>query len=252
MDRAGAMYAEALAAVEDSEHSISTETHLRLYLRFAEATVASGNTEEGLVAYTKARALADVLAAEPVPSGALKTLHRVGALERAALASHAFSAIQASRVRFRFIVFKLNIYVYCSFLKGDVVSSLDGLLQALNLWNRAGEMLARLNKPSPSPSHPKGPATASPNPFEVSEVPDDGLVPDKKPIFDGLQWRIIGVRFYNISSVMHACDMCSPGCLGDSVRPRAGLFHARISKGVPIFSRASADIGRFCARNRCP
>ena len=202
MDRAGGMYAEALAAVEDSDHSISTETRLRLYLRLAEATVTSGNTEESLVAYAKASALADVLTAEPIPSGILKTLHRVGALERAALASHAFSAIQACRVRFHVVLIMFNMDNYGSFPKENFVSSLDGLLQALRLWNRAAEMLSRLNKLSPPPPHPRGPATASPNPFEVSELPDDSSMPDRMPNFDGLQWRIIGVRKY-VSFVAH-------------------------------------------------
>jgi tetratricopeptide (TPR) repeat protein len=106
MDRAGGKYAEALAALEDLDQSISNQTRVRLYLRFAEATVASGNTEEALVAYAKAQALAGVLAAEPVSFALQKTLHQVGTLEHGALASHAFSAIQASRVGLHFILFK--------------------------------------------------------------------------------------------------------------------------------------------------
>lgn len=75
--------------------------------------------------------------------------------------------------------------------------SLNGLLQALRLWHRAVDTLARL---SPQPSE----ATESSNPFEMSDLKDalpavqpsplrDGP-PRKKfpsrPAIDGLEWRV--------------------------------------------------------------
>lgn len=97
------MFADALSVLEKPGNTVSTEARISLYLRYAAATAVGGNLEQGLAAYAEASTLADVLAAEPVPYGITKPLHRVHAIARAAVASDAFSTIQSSRVSSRIL-----------------------------------------------------------------------------------------------------------------------------------------------------
>lgn len=75
------------------------ETSISVYLEYATAIAEGGNIEDGLAAYAEAMSLAEVIAAEPIPSGGSKSLHRVRAIIRAASAANAFAAIQECRVR---------------------------------------------------------------------------------------------------------------------------------------------------------
>lgn len=93
------------------------------------------------------------------------------------------------------------------------------MTQALRLWNRAMESLARLNQPPPQKAKPQH-AKRESNPFDMSDLraalgeitngpattaalapalPDNPTPAAKKSdlrtsAFEGLQWRIAGVR----------------------------------------------------------
>lgn len=97
-DLAGTIFANALTIVEQPGLSVSNETRLAFYLRYAAATAANGNLDQALAAYAEATTISDVLSAEPTPSNIPKSLHRVGTIIRAALAADAFAAIQSGRV----------------------------------------------------------------------------------------------------------------------------------------------------------
>lgn len=97
-DLAGTIFANALAVLDKSSHSVSSEIRLSLYLRYAAATAANGELDQALAAYTEAASISDILSAEPTPSNIPKSLHRVTTIVRAAIAADAFAAIQSGRV----------------------------------------------------------------------------------------------------------------------------------------------------------
>ncbi|KAG6876650.1 hypothetical protein C0993_001514 [Termitomyces sp. T159_Od127] len=105
---------------------------------------------------------------------------RVKRVEMAAIASQVFSLIQYSM--------------------GDVSATVDGMLQALRLWNKAADSLMRL-----SPVHSPSQALKNDDPFEISSLKDalskmstedtvkelspQKTFPQRNPM-DGLEWRI--------------------------------------------------------------
>lgn len=111
-DRANNMFDLALAEVERDGFNVSNEARFRLFVRYAEATVINGNMEQGLTAYAQAQDLNDLISEEPVASGPSKGLQRATTLEMAALAAHAFSSIQFSRVS--------NASTSAELLRGDI------------------------------------------------------------------------------------------------------------------------------------
>ncbi|KAI0324727.1 hypothetical protein GY45DRAFT_1357090 [Cubamyces sp. BRFM 1775] len=126
--------------------ALSQELVILFLLRYAEAQALMGEVLKASLTYCDAVATAaDFIVEEKGLPTAQRIRVRTALLERAAEAALAYATIQDSR--------------------DDPTSSLEGLLQALRLWNRAIDTLARLQ-----PSTPK--ATTDDNPFEVPKLPD--------------------------------------------------------------------------------
>lgn len=87
---------------------------------------------------------------------------RAKMLELTAAAAHVFGLIQFENVRI-----ELSPYIRPTdpFIQGDVSASLDGLLQALRLWNRSVDTLSRLSSPAP-----KSAASGEADPFAMSSL----------------------------------------------------------------------------------
>ncbi|KAI0918289.1 hypothetical protein AcV5_002308 [Taiwanofungus camphoratus] len=178
-EKAASIYSQALTAIRN----VGTTTEIRtlFLLRYAESLAASGNVLKGSSIYCEALALSDALSSDTKGlSTSQRVKLRVAVLQRAAIAATTFSAIQ-----------------YC---KDDPAMSFNGLLQALRLWNRAIETLARLSSSSSKSSGEEI------NPFEVTHSEDaqsnpgnrctlsEQVAPSRalslKSSMDGMEWRI--------------------------------------------------------------
>ncbi|KAI0075567.1 hypothetical protein K474DRAFT_1599575 [Panus rudis PR-1116 ss-1] len=145
MQRAGNLYAHLLNAVRNP--GVTNETRILYYLRYAELLGATGNILKGSSIYCEAHAAAEKsLDDDKGTTTSQKVKAKVSLLERAAVAASTFAVIQYS--------------------KDDPNASLNGLLQALRLYNRAIETLTRLAPPPPSSK----PDDKSDNPFDMSDV----------------------------------------------------------------------------------
>ncbi|KAI0360283.1 hypothetical protein OH77DRAFT_1393661 [Trametes cingulata] len=143
-EKAIAILAHVLPAIRSG--TLSQEVVILFLLRYAEAQAAAGEVLKASMTYCDAVAsAADFVVDEKGLPTAQRIRVRTALLERAAEAALAYAAIQDAR--------------------DDPTSSLQGLLQALRLWNRAIDTLSRLQ-----PSTPK-PATED-NPFEVPKPAD--------------------------------------------------------------------------------
>lgn len=89
---------------------------------------------------------------------AQRILLRAGLLEQAAVAASTFSTIQHTRVSLKTSWIR---HVKLTTMQDDPVTSINGMLQALRLWNRAFDTLSRLD---PSPSFSKSEQNSD-NPF---------------------------------------------------------------------------------------
>ncbi|KAI0674723.1 peptidase family C50-domain-containing protein [Trametes maxima] len=143
-EKAVSVLAHVLPAIRSG--TLSQEVTILFLLRYAEAQAATGEVLKASVTYCDAVAAAADLVVEKSLPTAQRIRVRAALLERAAEAALAYAAIQDAR--------------------DDPTSSLEGLLQALRLWNRAIDTLSRLQ-----PSAPK-PATED-NPFEVPKPPTE-------------------------------------------------------------------------------
>ncbi|KZV89225.1 hypothetical protein EXIGLDRAFT_771939 [Exidia glandulosa HHB12029] len=155
--------------------------------------------ELSIIEYRRAAKMCDALEDERIPTTALRIRNRALQLERSALACSVFASIELSR--------------------DNPYSAVGALTQALRLWNRAVDSLARLNqppppKPKPKPQHQKRDS----NPFDMSDLrealgeitngppttsaalapalPDNPAPSTKKAVprtgvFEGLQWRMV-------------------------------------------------------------
>ncbi|KAI0646724.1 peptidase family C50-domain-containing protein [Trametes meyenii] len=136
-EKAVSVLAHVLPAIRSG--TLPQEVVILFLLRYAEAQAATGEVLKASVTYCDAvAAAADFVIEEKSLPTAQRIRVRAALLERAAEAALAYAAIQDAR--------------------DDPTSSLEGLLQALRLWNRAIDTLSRLQ-----PSVPK-PATED-NPF---------------------------------------------------------------------------------------
>ncbi|KAG5639575.1 hypothetical protein H0H81_012246 [Sphagnurus paluster] len=140
--------------------------------------VRSGKaSEEASIAYCEALNLSETFDIEEKgPSTTQRVRMRVGRLERAALASHVFGLIQ--------------------YFKDDVTKALDSMLQSLRLWNRAIDVLTRLNPQTST-------TPVEDNPFQTTSL-REVLTPDtvskelplpkrnycRRPSMDALEWRV--------------------------------------------------------------
>ncbi|KAL5499098.1 ESP1 [Sanghuangporus vaninii] len=168
--------------------AMPTSSGVLLLLRYAELLTLNGDTSESISAYEDAARAAEDLPDEDSGKGvsaAARIRSRAVSLERIAIASHVYAAIQDA--------------------KNQPVIALKALLQALRLLNRATDTLARLN----STRKPDG----SSDPFAMSDVKDtlpgsDGPIavvecgargstksPQSLVHLDALEWRIANSLF---------------------------------------------------------
>ncbi|KAH9848957.1 peptidase family C50-domain-containing protein [Lenzites betulinus] len=139
-EKAASVLAHVLPAIRGG--TLSQEVAILFLLRYAEAQAAMGEVLKAAMTYCDAVATAaDCVVEDKALPTAQRIRVRTALLERAAEAALAYAAIQDAR--------------------DDPTSSLEGLLQALRLWNRAVDTLSRL-QPPPTPK-----AAADDNPFEV-------------------------------------------------------------------------------------
>ncbi|EMD38775.1 hypothetical protein CERSUDRAFT_92811 [Gelatoporia subvermispora B] len=142
-EKAAHIFGQTLVTIKESD--ALPELRVLSLLRYAEALANAGNVHKSAEVYCEALAACRYIPDEEkgMPT-AQRVKLRAETLERAAVASMAYSAME--------------------YAKGDLTNSLNGLLQSLRLWNRATDTLARLNPPV---------AIAKPhaddNPFDVSE-----------------------------------------------------------------------------------
>ncbi|KAF8155999.1 cysteine peptidase C50 [Crassisporium funariophilum] len=177
MKRAATIFNQALEVVRSGQ--ASQEISIMFLLRFAESLALIDDVPKSSNVYLEAQELSNQLEVDNTGMSTHQRIHaRARLLEMAAMASHAFAAIQYS--------------------KGDIATSLEGLLQSIRLWNRAVETLARLKPPSLT-----SPSTDS-DPFEMSDIKD--ALPSgeskesnqsllrkpllRKPPMDDLEWRL--------------------------------------------------------------
>ncbi|KAG8885856.1 hypothetical protein FRB98_001569 [Tulasnella sp. 332] len=162
--------------VENAGKTISDDMQVLFMLRYAELSAIVGDAEQGSIAYGKAMRISDRI---PTPDKTTSTLvrarARIGLLERSALACTVYAAVQLAR--------------------DDLNASISGLLQALRLWNRATDMLLRLNQGGQPPtavssSSPRNPFRDSPEPVPLVSVDDTPSQQTWDVLVDGLHWRL--------------------------------------------------------------
>ncbi|KAG6902753.1 hypothetical protein C0995_011901 [Termitomyces sp. Mi166 len=178
--RATTIFSATLDTVRSRQASV--EASVYFYLRYAESLAMTEDLQKSATIYSEALNLSESFDLEDKGLPVNQRIRaRVKRVEMAAIASHVFALIQ--------------------FSMGDVPATLDGMLQALRLWNRATDSLLRL-----SPVRSSSPALQNDNPFEISSPKDalsagsskdtvKELSPPKKTFLqrdsmDGLEWRI--------------------------------------------------------------
>ncbi|KAI0634651.1 peptidase family C50-domain-containing protein [Trametes polyzona] len=144
-EKAVSVLAHVLPAIRSG--SISQEVVILFLLRYSEAQAIMGEVLKASLTYCDAvAAAADFIVEEKGLPTAQRIRVRTALLERAAEAAISYAAIQDAR--------------------DDPTSSLEGLLQALRLWNRAVDTLSRLQPSPPKPAQED-------NPFEVPKQSDE-------------------------------------------------------------------------------
>ncbi|KAJ4488281.1 cysteine peptidase C50 [Lentinula aciculospora] len=126
----------------------SDEARARFFLSFSASCAATDDVEQSIKFYQEGLRLAGRLKAPNKQASTTEKIQtHVARIEQTALAYEVFSSIQST----------LN----------NASDSLDGLLKALRLWNRAFESLGRLQPPSPTP---KSTGTEESDPFSTCDV----------------------------------------------------------------------------------
>lgn len=143
---------------------------------------------------------------------------RVIALERAALASGVYATIQGSKVCLQTLPRSCGSIHPTYFSQNDIVASLNALLQALRLLNRAADTLSRL-----APLKKVDEPSVSADPFAMSDMRDalpasngavNGASPEKerkvvpdgvdqRSRLDGLEWRVATSLFETHLALSH-------------------------------------------------
>ncbi|KZT24871.1 hypothetical protein NEOLEDRAFT_1134566 [Neolentinus lepideus HHB14362 ss-1] len=169
IERASKIYGQALTVVRSQQ--ASEEAAILFLLRYAESLAITDSILRSSTSYCEAMGLQGSLHLDEKGLSTYERVKmRVCQLERAAIACSTFSAIQYSR--------------------DEPSISIKGQLQALRLWNRALDSLARLQPPPPS----KPPSDD--NPFDMTDIkealpsPSDAIQSPRQPCRDGLEWRI--------------------------------------------------------------
>ncbi|KAF8878729.1 peptidase family C50-domain-containing protein [Infundibulicybe gibba] len=187
--RAGIIFNQTLDSVRTGK--ISDRVAASFFLRAAEAFAASEDINQSSAFYCEAFAAAERMDCDESGMTSVQRVQmRVSRMEQAAIAAHVFGLIQHS--------------------KGEATTSLEGMLQALRLWNRAFDALARLRPTSPVPT-----SSAEDNPFEVSSSSDTGTnaTPTTKDVQsqlsrrqskDGMEWRICEGLLSTFFALSHA------------------------------------------------
>ncbi|KAM5541905.1 hypothetical protein V8D89_004634 [Ganoderma adspersum] len=202
-EKAVSILSHVLPAVRSG--SLSSDIVILFLLRYSATLAATGEVLKASVTYCDAvSAAADSVAGESGLSTAHRIRVRAALLERAAQAALSYAAIQDAR--------------------DDPTSSLQGLMQALRLWNRAIDAISRLQ-----PSTPKQPADD--NPFEITpKQPEDSKNALQEP-------RVLSSRASN------------PEVLLDSSgwRLAEGLLSTLLSLSQAYAARGSAREAEFFA-----
>ncbi|KAG6876419.1 hypothetical protein C0992_013023 [Termitomyces sp. T32_za158] len=177
--RATAIFSATLDTVRSGRASVKAAAYF--YLRYAESLAITEELQRSAAVYSEALNLSEAFDCEDKGLSVNQRIRtRVKRVEMAAIASHVFSLIQYSM--------------------GDVSATVDGMLQALRLWNRAADSLMRL-----SPAHSPSQVTQNEDPFSMSSLKDalfkmspkdtvkdptpQKTLPQRNPM-DGLEWRI--------------------------------------------------------------
>ncbi|KIP07348.1 hypothetical protein PHLGIDRAFT_30059 [Phlebiopsis gigantea 11061_1 CR5-6] len=211
---------------------LSEETRVMLSLRFAEAQAAAGNILKSSSAYCEAYSASEAL---PPIDKELPTAQRIAmraiVLERAAVAASTFAMIQYSR--------------------DDPSAAINGLLQALRLWNRAVDTLSKI-APVSAPS--EGAADLD-NPFLAEPAPRTGKTTDngklaniaspskttpRLPALNGIEWRVAHGLLVTLFALTQA--YVSRGS------PREAEYFAQQAKEVAESLNTPAMVGRALAR----
>ncbi|KAF8880008.1 hypothetical protein BD779DRAFT_1549966 [Infundibulicybe gibba] len=183
--RAAIIFNQTLDSVRTGK--ISDPVAASFFLRVAEAFAASDDISQSSASYCEAFAAAECMDCDENSMTSVQRVQmRVSRMEQAAIAAHVFGLIQHS--------------------KGEVTASLEGMLQALRLWNRAFDALARLRPATLAPT-----PSVEDNPFEVSSSSDTGTnaTPTTRDVQrrqgkDGMEWRICEGLLSTLFALNHA------------------------------------------------
>ncbi|GJE92064.1 cysteine peptidase C50 [Phanerochaete sordida] len=210
---------------------LSDETQVLLHLRYAECHAAAGNVLKSSSAYCEAYGSSEMLPdVEKGMSVAQRLVLRTTILERAAVAASTFALIQYSR--------------------DDPAAAIDGMLQALRLWNRAVETLAKVVPPEPTQTvesdsdnpfleKPSGGNTKTPpKPNEKPSSPKK--VMPRLPALDGIEWRVAHGLLVTLFALAQA--YLARGS------PREAEYFAQQAKDVADSLDTPAMVGRALAR----
>ncbi|KAF9070318.1 peptidase family C50-domain-containing protein [Rhodocollybia butyracea] len=147
-DRAKKVLNQVLSSARTNH--VSDETRVLFFLSFAASCAASDDVEQSVKLYQEASVLSERFESPGKLASSTEKIHaRVARIAQTAVAYEVSAMIQNSL--------------------SNVSGSLNSLLHALRLWNRAFESLGRLQLPTPKPRFPESEA----NPFEAS--PSKGL-----------------------------------------------------------------------------
>ncbi|RDX51597.1 hypothetical protein OH76DRAFT_1346650 [Lentinus brumalis] len=171
-EKAVSILAHVCPAVRNG--SLPQDVAILFLLRYSEALAAAGEVLKASVTYCDAVAAAsDFVAEEKGLPTAQRIRVRAALLERAAEAALSYASIQDAR--------------------DDPTSSIEGLLQALRLWNRAIDTISRLQPTTPKPP-------ADDNPFAVTPKQGEDAHPETKVLsprasradafLDSSSWRL--------------------------------------------------------------
>ncbi|KAI0029237.1 peptidase family C50-domain-containing protein [Vararia minispora EC-137] len=171
LKKAGSIFNKTLTRFKTGV--VSKETRLLFLLRHAEALAVLGYVEQSSTSYAEAAVLAKEFVDESKEGSSTKrTRARIEKIERAALASHAFSEVQI--------------------VKNNPAVALEAMLQSLRLWNRALTSIERFDVPASAPTE-SNPFNTPGNESAGPEKPD-GLIATRlrqpRAAFKGLEWRI--------------------------------------------------------------
>ncbi|KAI0344016.1 hypothetical protein BDW22DRAFT_1114942 [Trametopsis cervina] len=229
--KAASIYTHTWSAMDNM--NVSQGARVMFLLRYSESLIAVGNILKSSTSYSEASSLAqEIDSDEGSSSSAQRVLTRTSLLERAAVAATTFASIQYAR--------------------DDPVTSINGMLQSLRLWNRAFDTLSRLSPPS---IYGKATASDADNPFlqeqkqpvanhtpssSTAESQSIQRIFERSPFLRGIGWRILEGLLSTLFSLTRA--YVSRGS------PREAEFFAQQAKDLSIVLNMPAITSRALAR----